>query len=463
MHTNDSTNPVPSSSDSQLNPITLLSLGLLVSVGFAFMVVYSQQGSTGPKVSEIDARRVSAESSSNKSGPHNNGGSTGSVCATDWSCTQGATYPINYSGEVSVAVDDNEYPHVGTIQPIDSNTWQLEYSYMDTNGWHTETVMTRQTERPLAVSLHLDTLGAPHILVDVRYNSDVTNIYTPFNRHAEIYHVYKDINGWNSELVVAKSVLSTEVTLFQFLFSSTLDTADRLHVVYFDRHADKFIYAYQDVTGWRFEDLENAREWNYYQRSSITTDVNNQPHILLNKVGLSDSRLVYTYKTATGWQNEDLGGNIVFHDNQIVLDAANRPHILYTQGSYYNPQLAPPESIVYAYKDVNGWHREQIETDRDGYIASQLALDLDSSAYPHIAYNFADYRCKGDPCGELVYHYKDVSGWHRGPVERATVARYDLASRGVDIAMSDQGRPHLVYTGSSVSSNLAGGFRYATR
>ena len=335
---------------------------------------------------------------------------------------------------------------------------------MNETGWHTETAFTKQSERPLATSIHLDSLGNPHILVDVRYNSDVTSIYVPYNKNAQIYHLFKDANGWQSELVVSKTVLSTQTgPSFHFLFSSALDTADRLHVVYFDRHLGKFLYVYQGDTGWRSEEMENAREWNYFQRSSIDTDSSNNPHVILNKISYSQSSLVYMYKDASGWHSEDLGNNIVFDDNQIKLDTGNRPHILYTQGSYNNPQLAPPESLVYAYKDSSGWHTEQIQTDRNGLGIVQLSLDLDSRSLPHIAYDSSNFRCRGDQCGGVIYHYKDTDGWHRLVVEQAKVAWYSPAVRGVEINLDSRNIAHMVYTGSSVSGNLAGGFRYATR
>jgi len=210
----------------------------------------------------------------------------------------------------SLELDGSGYPHIGYFDDTNNDAM---YAYLDASGWHTETADSGTVYGYTALAL--DSARYPHISY---YGSS----------YKGLKYAYKDNAGWHEETVNAVSV--------QYLIgkysSLALDSAGYPHISYYKEYSYRgyLLYAFQDVSGWHIETVEN-------------------PEVSGRYPGLYTS---------------------------LALGEDGFPHISYFHSS--------DMELKYAYKDGSGWHIETVDNTES--VGKHTSLELDDSGYPHISY-----------------------------------------------------------------------------
>jgi len=230
-------------------------------------------------------------------------------------------------GQISLALDSNNNPHIIYYERFYDNGWhtKLKYAYYD-GTWHIETV------DDVSVwsynSLALDSDNTPHI----SYN----------NNSSELKYAYYD-GSWHKETVD----LSTwrEATKSSLL----LDSAENPHIVYnvqYEYHGE-LKYAYNDGS-WTIEPFHNYYAW--IDNIASTFDSNEELHICYNEGDggfgpngpWSYSGQEYIHYDGV-WYYEHLYGTTdgAYLEASIAQDNSDNIHII------YNDYLFPSENTIY--------------------------------------------------------------------------------------------------------------------
>ncbi|MDD3887527.1 MAG: Ig-like domain-containing protein [Patescibacteria group bacterium] len=207
--------------------------------------------------------------------------------------------------------------------------------------------------------------------------------------------------------------------------SLDLDSNGYPHISYIDTTSYYLHYAYQDISGWHSEivDLDNAN----VRYNSIAIDSNGYPHIAYTKYYIPLSYqyyLMYAYKDINGWHTQTLDNTVNAYHPSIVLDNLNYAHISYYDNTNYD--------LEYAYQDINGWHKETVDSVGSVGTLSSIAIDLLNR--PHISYyDGTNY--------DLKYALKDSGVWATETVDSssANIGQY------TSIVTDNSNRPHISY------------------
>lgn len=160
--------------------------------------------------------------------------------------------------------------------------------------------------------------------------------------------------------------------------------------------------------------------------TSIALDSNGYPHIATSGGGIRYERM-----DASGWLAPEVVEAGEFGDPALVLDENNYPHISYQA---WNFSLT---GLKYAYKDAAGWHSEYVysKTNNPWQLGINSSITLDTDGYPHISFLY-----QTSTAVNLMYAYKDLTGWH-------VVNIFNLGASGIgttSIALDINGNPHIV-------------------
>lgn len=195
-------------------------------------------------------------------------------------------------------------------------------------------------------------------------------------------------------------------------------------------------HSYRGLAGWMTELLPLTSLLACFSPAAMALDHLDRPHMSY-KVGWP---LEYAYRDAAGWHVEtaDPSQNASTGGPQsLKLDADDRPHLTY-QRSYEQA----PDELVFAYRDASGWHSQIVDSGSD--IGEYSALVIDKGGRPHVVYS-------GQPGSKLWYAHLDATGWHR---EMLTTD----GSNSFSLALTSSGQVQVSYT-----SQTKGDLRYGRR
>jgi len=298
---------------------------------------------------------------------------------------------------ISLALDQNENPHVAyLLDPNDDQWGNLYYGFLGASGWYTEEVRHGMGVWESSVSLALDQDGNPHLGYASHYDDGV-------------WYAYQDPGGggWQFESVDSAG----------FYPSLTLDSDGNPHMSY-QNMATTLTYAYRDAGGWQTEPLV---EFDYFGafHTSIALDGNGRPHIGCNAGMAGAYDLWYAGYDGSIWYTNTVDTAMGWHSRlSLDVDTTNDVHIAYRH--------ADEQDLRYAHLDSFGWHTETI--DSQGTVGFHPSLGLDSSGYSHVFYIDATN-------DELKYAYQDASGWH---IQQALGLHTSLA-------LDENGYAHISY------------------
>ncbi len=253
-------------------------------------------------------------------------------------------------------------------------------------------------------SLRLDDAGRAHIAYGTRH----------------LFHAVRDNGIWQVEQVDAAEHVGRYASL-------DLDAGGYAHISYRDNDQSALKYAYEDAGGWHIETVDNSADVGEY--TSIAVDSDGYPHIIYQD--RDNSALKYAYEDAAGWHIEtaDTGVGYPGMHGSLALDANNRPHISYRKLVEW-PDSSSTQSLIYAYRDGDGWQRTILETS----LAYYTSIALDNEGYPHISfYAWSE--------STLKYTYRDADGWHTETVS-------DSYPDGLYNSIAVNGETQLSFQGS---------------
>jgi hypothetical protein len=181
---------------------------------------------------------------------------------TDWEYETVDSWPRNgsyyYSGSSSIAIDSNDYPHIGYYEVYNGD---LKYARWNGTDWNIETVDSAENTGE-GVSLDLDSNERPHMAYYDDTNEDLK--YARWNG-----------NSWKIETVESEGEVGHYPTL-------ELDSIDYPHITYYwytPENFREYKYATWQGTKWKFEtlDVPSARGLD------MALDSNDLAHIIYYK------------------------------------------------------------------------------------------------------------------------------------------------------------------------------------
>ena len=279
-----------------------------------------------------------------------------------------------WESSISLALDQDEYPHVAFLLDPNNDGWgNLYYGFQDATGWYTEEVRHGMGVWESSVSLALDQEGNPHLGYASHYDDGV-------------WYAYRDPGKgiWHFE----------SVDDLGFYASLALDGDGNPHMSY-QHMATTWTYAYRDAGVWHTEPLV---EFGYFAAShtSIAVDGSGHPHIGCNADLAGEYDLWYAAYDGSTWYTATVDTGIGWHTRfSLDVDDANYAHVAYRHSD--------EQDLRYVYLDVSGWHTETV--DSKGLVGFYPSLALDGGGYPHVFYS-------DETNDELKYAYQDASGWH---------------------------------------------------
>lgn len=119
--------------------------------------------------------------------------------------------------------------------------------------------------------------------------------------------------------------------------------------------------------------------------------------------------------------------------NRLLFDPSGSPHILYQEWSSH-------ARVKHAYKDMNGWHVEGIDSD----AAGNESATLDAQGRLHICYDIND----GSGAREAYATRSPSTGWSRSVIDGA-------GGGACGLAFDPQGALHVAYVGAGGAARFA--------
>ncbi len=296
------------------------------------------------------------------------------VCAPSAWYIQALDAATHASGETSLALDANGYPHISFF---DVNPEALKYAVWNGSSWNIQTVTTSSSPSTYT-SLALDANGDAHISYYASYGLS----YAAWNG-----------SSWDIQDVDGGGDVGRYCSL-------ALDANGDPHISYYDATNHDLKYAAWNRSRWTVETVDSEGWVGKY--TSISLDANDYPRVSYHDWTNQD--LKYAARGMHTWtiQTVDRIG-AVGESTSLALAGTGYPRISY----YARPPLY---DLKYAAWNGTRWNIQTV--DSQGMVGDLTSLALDASGYPHISYR--DYTN-----GALKYAVWNGSWWDIETVDSA--------------------------------------------
>jgi len=173
---------------------------------------------------------------------------------------------------------------------------------------------------------------------------------------------------------------------------------------------------------------------------SLALDSSGNPHVAWQRYDGTDYEIYYAFRNNSDWETfsitMDLSWSYADYSPSLALDFKDIPYVSWCRlidtemDGVFNYS-----DILYAYNSTMGWQNFSITG--DNYDDSSPSLALNSSGYPHVAwqrYDGTDY--------EIYYFHKWESGWQVQAISNDITAINDSSP---SLALDSSGNPHVAW------------------
>ena len=307
------------------------------------------------------------------------------------------TVDSNGGGDISIALDSNNYPHITYFGKDDI----LYYAKFDGAGWNIESV---DLQAGLSSSLSLDPNDIPHICY---VDSEKSNLK----------YATKSGVAWKIQTVDSCGGVA--------FASMTLDSNDDPHIAYvdyqygydsgYDSDDGTLKYVVKTDQGWNKEILNNCGNAGFF--TSISVGVNNQPYIFYDD--WYEESLKMAKKAENQWDIKNIASYGSPTDSAI--DPDGNLHVCYVDYSTFD--------LHYAYQEGSKWTIETVAFLDDVGFSS---LCLDQNSVPYVSYT--------DLKNDVVKYTKKIeNNWESEVVDEENVGFF------TSLAIDSSGNSHIAY------------------
>ncbi|MFL2975241.1 MAG: putative Ig domain-containing protein [Candidatus Thalassarchaeaceae archaeon] len=370
----------------------------------------------------------------------------------------------------SIAIDDAGNPHISYVNSTPSPD-AVMYAHHNGSAWSIEVVATPYYAYD--TSIDLDSSGNAHISY-AAYNNSIGSYNLRYSYHNGTEWVYEDVKDYSSNWGYGNTGRNGQIKL---------NSTDVPHVVFFDDYWDDVYLSIRVNGSWSsssVDDYGGLYTANGERGISLAIDSADGLHVAYYE--MNGRYLEYAYRDLGGssWTKtnvNDQGGHYIGTSVSIAVDSADRPHIAYHDRSQWD--------LEYAWFDGADWLVETL----DGYYSSGRypSIALDDGDQVHIAYEnnsgsrlmslvisngiaatdkisqvgthsygmgFAVGTSGGmhlsfyngsDSSGSLQYASKSGSSWTSETVDDSST----MIGTHSDLALDDSGNPHISYVDST--------------
>jgi len=263
------------------------------------------------------------------------------------------TFDKNYGQYCSLALDNNDYPHIVDYMTTAESS-DLEYTWWNGTKWIFTTADAEGGNVGKYCSVAVDSKGYAHI--SYYNNADPYGLKYALIRGP---HLPWDISTIQAGLYVG---LGTSIAL---------DSHDYPHISFYDVYHDNNSLRYASYNGvrWTIETVDSGQKVG--EGSSLAIDTNDRPHISYHSA--ETNAVKYAYKPNDQWIIETVDTGDISPYTSLALDTSNAPHITYVD-------YGKGKTVKYAHKVGASWEIQDIATGS----SSTIALSKDNT--PHILY-----------------------------------------------------------------------------
>ncbi len=349
-------------------------------------------------------------------------------------------FSINLSGQQSWAitsvgvgvkpaidVDINGIPHIAYM--LESTPGFIKHAVLDNNSFVSETIQEAYYYGPLDIAI------GPH-------NRPGISVHHHDNQN-EINFLQDALGNWSSEFVddPGHDGWDNSITFDRngYPHTSSVDPAQF-------GNQKSIEYAYKDQSGWHKEEIGSGPVV-YQFATSIALNSNDEPYIAY----YADGTLFLAHKTMGTWQIEEVdrtGGMFP----SLIVDPEGNPHI-----SYYVHLVGDEGYIRYAFKKNGQWNFRIVDQLFNVPIAFTgarrvTAIQMDLNCKIHIVYGDRDF---------VKYATLENVFWSIDTIVDVSMNSILLGAQ-TDLALSNNGTPHITYFEVTSTSPLTGIVKHAT-
>ncbi|MEE9457280.1 MAG: T9SS type A sorting domain-containing protein [bacterium] len=230
--------------------------------------------------------------------------------------------------------------------------------------------------------------------------------------------------GWTSETVASYGDVGDGCCL-------AVDRSGRPHISFVDKTGGKVMYTRYTGSSWEFDTV--AFDVEVPGHTGLALDSTDIPHIIFRDAKTGE--LTYAYHSGTNWVTEKVSSSSSYIQFVSITALPPGPRVSYSVAG------SSSTSLVYAYRDGEGWHNTAITS--GGGQSNTLFLD-DNTNSNIVYYNSSTYSVKRAVLKNDEWSIDDIAegvdpGAVAGPDDKIHVGFATLSNKGLNYAVSTSG------------------------